>query len=305
MQIFVKETSHREASLLDTLQRAGRELIANGPEREALLCQMFGATRIHERSSVMAHGWERPCDVEIQSAIALLASRKDRISLLEIGAGSTWGTGEANFGVPGLARIIKFALPTQTRMAICDRELGYDIFFHAKDGALLRVHYSDSTTPKFLAISDMRHDGTFIPAATPFIELSVTQDPIFSEWLRWHEKTYGVNFISGANPLFIRPKLDPEIEGRLFGVRVVPTSVDYLNLTECLTRAGEHERYDLLFGRHLLPQYFPSRINRLKQTLPDELAACANNWYVQFDRCFFGDDDYADLVFRHHDFVGR
>jgi len=303
MQIVLKENTRREAALLDTLRQAGRDVITQAPQREALLCKMFGAQRVDERTPIMAHGWERPCDAEIQTIVASLTSRKERVSMLEIGAGCSWGTDEANFGVPGLARIIKFALPFQTRVAVCDRGQGYDMFFHAEDGSLVRAHYSDSFPPKNLSVSQTHQDGSFIPLSTPFIQLSVATDPQFAEWIARHEAAYKVNLCSGAHPLFMRPKLDPEIEGRLFGVRVVPTSVDYLNLFECLTRGGERERYDLIFGRHLLPQNLPSRTKRLIQTLPDELNACARNSYVQFDQCYFGGDDRAELVFRHQDYL--
>lgn len=302
MQIAVKHTPHHESILLDTLRRASTALVAEAPEREARLCAMFGAKRIRDASAFMAHGWERPVDAEIQTIIASLLRQGEHLSILEIAAGSTWGTGERNFGVPGLARAIQRAFPTRTRVAVCDRAEGYDIFFHAGDGELVRSHYDDAETPKLLWASDIRHNGAFIPAPPPFIQASVTVDKKFADWLGWHERTYNTNILDGSSALFIRPTLDPEIEARLFGVRVVPGFVDYLNLVECLTKAGEVARYDLIFGRHLLPQYFPSRISHLKEVLPDALQACARNSLVQFDRCFFGEDDYADLVFEHREY---
>ena len=303
MQIILTPSTSREATLLDLLRRAGNDLVLRQSSRESLLCSMFGARGIHESSSLMAHGWERPADQEVESIVALLLTRQDRISILEIGAGSTWGTEQRNFGVPGLARIIKQALPTQTRVAVCDRAQGYDMFFHAQDGSLIRTHYSDDKPPKRLSPSPIGSDGTFIALAVPFIQASVLVDPPFAAWLRWHEQTHHVDLFDGSSPLFIRPKLDPEIEARFFGVRALSGSVDYLNLVETLSRAGERERYDLIFGRHLLPQYFPSQIEHLKRTMPEALLRCAHNAYIQFDRCFFANDDYADLVFRHHNYL--
>ena len=263
---------------------------------------MFGAKKPRDTSAFMAHGWERPVDAEIHAFIALLLRQEEPISILEIGAGTTWGTGERNFGVPGLARAIQRAFPIRTRVAVCDRSQGYDIFFHSGDGELVRSHYDEAEAPKFLRPSDIRHDGTFIPASPPFIQTSVAVDRKFADWLGWHERTYKIKILDGSSPMFIRPTLDPEVEARIFGVRVVPGCVDYLDLVECLTKVGEVARYDLIFGRHLLPQYFPSRIAHLKEVLPSALEACARNSFVQFDRCFFGDDDYADLVFEHHEY---
>lgn len=302
MQIAVTPPSHQESTLLDTLRSARVSLMAEAPEREARVNAMFGARNTHDTSAVMAHGWERPADAEIHTIVASLLSKQERISILEIAAGSTWGTGERNFGVPGLARAIQRAFPTRTRVAVSDRSQGYDIFFHVGDGELVRSHYDDAETPKLLRTSDLRHDGTFIPAAPPFIQASLAVDRKFANWLSWHERTYGENLVDGSSPMFIRPTLDPEIEARLFGVRVVPGLVDYLNLVECLAKAGEVARYDLIFGRHLLPQYFPSRIAHLREVLPDALESCARNSFVQFDRCFFGDDDFADLVFEHREY---
>lgn len=250
----------------------------------------------------MAYGWERPADAEIQSIVASILSKHDRASILEIGAGSTWGTEQRNYGVPGLARIIKHALPTQARVAVCDRAQGCEMFFVDRDGALVRVHYSDDTPPKGLSTSLSRPNGTIIPLAPLFIEASAQRDPDFADWLRWHERAHNVTFSNGGAPLFLRPKLDPEIEAKLFGVRVVPGSIDYLNLMECLVRAGERERYDLIFGRHLLPQYFTSEIKRLEETMPKVLAACAHHAYVQFDHCLIGSGQYADMVFEHHEY---
>lgn len=302
MQMAVKHTPHQESLLLDALRRAGTALVAEAPEREARLCAMFGATKIRDASAAMAHGWERPVDAEIHTIVASLLGQQERIAILEIAAGSTWGTGERNFGVPGLARAIQRAFPTRTRVAVCDRSQGYDIFFHAGDGELVRSHYDDAEVPKLLWASDIRPDGTFIPTPPPFIQASVAVDKKFADWLGWHERTYKRNVLDGSSPMFIRPTLDPDIESRLFGVRVVTGFVDYLNLVECLTKADEVARYDLIFGRHLLPQYFPSRIEQLKEVLPNALEACARNSFVQFDRCFFGNDDYADLVFQHREY---
>ena len=300
MQIVTNTSTSRENHLLDLLRRAGNELISQQSARESLICSMFGARGIHESSPIMAHGWQRPTDLEIEIIVASLLSKAARVSILEIGAGSTWGTEQRNYGVPGLARIIKHALPTQTRVAVCDRAQGYDMFFHARDGALVRVHFSDDTTPKLLSASQFRLDGTLIPASKPFIQASIVVDPEFAAWLRWHEDKFGVSLAEGKTPLFIRPKLDPEIEARLFGVRVISGSIDYLNLLETLTRAGERERYDLIFGRHLLPQYFPSHIEHLEKKMPKALTTCARNAFVQFDRCLVPNHGYADLVFQHH-----
>jgi len=302
MQIVISSPSHQESSLLDSLRSAATSLMAEAAERAVLVNAMFGARSAHDTSSVMAHGWERPADAEIHTIIASLLSKQENISILEIAAGSTWGTGERNFGVPGLARAIQRAFPTRSRVAVCDRSQGYDIFFHVGDGELVRSHYDDAETPKLLRTSDLRHDGTFIPSAPLFIQASLEVDGKFADWVSWHERNYGVSLVDGSSRMFIRPTLDPEIEARLFGVRVVPGLVDYLNLVECLAKAGEVARYDLIFGRHLLPQYFPSRIAHLKEVLPQALESCARNSFVQFDRCFFGDEDYADLVFEHHEY---
>jgi hypothetical protein len=295
-------SSRQAASFLDTLRRAANTIAEQAPERNQRLCSLFGAQKIHDSSQLMVHGWERPADPEIQEIVAELLARNERISILEIGAGSTWGTGERNFGVPGLARAIQLAFPTRTRVAVCDRSQGYEIFFHAADKELVRAHYDDAAMPKLLGLSDIRPNGTLIPASPPFIQASMKVDSKFAEWVSWHERAFGVRFDNSSTSVFIRPTFDPEIEARLFGVRVVPGSIDYLNLRSCLTGVGEVARYDLIFGRHLLPQYFPSRIALLKEVMPGELETCARNSFVQFDRCFFGDEDYADLVFEHREY---
>jgi hypothetical protein len=277
-------------------------LAEQAPARNARLCSLFGARKIHDSSQLMVHGWERTADPEIQEIVAELLVRNERISILEIGAGSTWGTGERNFGVPGLARAIQLAFPSRARVAVCDRSQGYEVFFHVGDKELVRAHYDDASMPKLLALSDIRSDGTLIPISLAFIQASMKVDRKFADWVSCHERAFGVRLDNFANPMFIRPTFDPEIEARLFGVRVVRGSIDYLNLLSCLTAAGEVARYDLIFGRHLLPQYYPSRIARLKEVLPGELEACARNSFVQFDRCFFGDEDYADLVFEHREY---
>jgi len=303
MQIVVTQSSSREEALRETLRRASNELISQAPQREALVCRLFGARGLHESSRLMEYGWERASDTEINNVVATLVGRRERISILEVGAGTTWGTEQRNFGVPGLARCIKHALPRQALVSVCDRAQGYDAFFHSRDGSLVHTDYSEDRLPKFLTASPLRSDGSVVPTSPPFLRMSASQEPRLDDWLRWHERTFRVDLLGGGSPIFFRPKLDPEFEARLFGVRVVPASIDYLNLLECLTRAGEHERYDLIFGRHLLPQYFPSRIKHLLRTMPEELSSCARNYYVQFDRCFFGDEDYADLVFRHHEYI--
>jgi hypothetical protein len=127
----------------------------------------------------------------------------------------------------------------------------------------------------------------------------MAKDSEFAAWVNAHEREFGVDLAQGKNALFIRPQLDNEVEAHLFGVRALP-GVDYLNLTDSLLQKEERSRYDLIIGRHLLPQYLPSQLHRLQTNFPTALQECSHNSFVHFDRCFFGDNDYADLVFRHH-----
>jgi len=281
------------------LREARKELLGGQPELEGQLCKLFGATSIHHESPLMAHGWTRPIDAEIYRIVARMIPQGERIAILEVGAGSTWGGRNKNFGVPGLARIIKHAFPHQVMVTISDRIQGFDIFFVSTTGELVHRPYRDDRPPKLLSPSPLCTDGTLIPASTPFIQLSMAADAEFASWISTQEREFDVTLSNGKNPLFIRPQLDNEVEALLFGVRALP-GVDYLNLTDSLLQKEERSRYDLIIGRHLLPQYLPSRLQRLQENFPTELQECSHNYFVHFDRCFFGDNNYADLVFRHH-----
>lgn len=302
MLLIQPRPRNHEHENLATLHQAQAEVLSQRAALEARICAMFGATKIHPETPLMAHGWRREIDPEIYQIVGRLIPNEGRISILEVGGGTTWGGTDANFGVPGLARIIKHAFPRQSLVTVSDRARGFDLFFVQPDGALVHTHYRDDRPPQHLSPSLFRHDGILIPASLPFIHLSMQQDKEFASWVTAQERNFGVSIAGGKSPLFIRPELDHEVEARLFGVRAMH-GIDYLHLRENLEEREQRSRYDLIIGRHLLPQYLPSRLQLVMETLPVQLQQCAHHAYVHFDRCFFGDKGYADLVFQHHEYL--
>jgi hypothetical protein len=250
----------------------------------------------------MRYGWERPNDTKILDIVINLLERHPRLSLIELGSGTTWSGADKHFGVPGLSRILKDALPNRINVTVTDRNIGFDLFIKDYQGRLIHSEFKDDRPPRMMQVSALSPHGTLTPARSEDILAARKADQEFPHILTRLGHTYDFNPDDSRNAIFIRPRIDAEIEALLYGVRALP-GINYLHLLEDLKRHGELARFDFVFARHLCPVFLPSRIQHLKDTLPEVLESCARHSFVQFDQAHVPGDPPADLVFRHHELL--
>lgn len=287
-----------KAKIMESRDLLGRDHTT----RESRICRLFDAQFIEPRSPIMQYGWERPNDKPICDIVLTLLDRFPRISLLELGSGTTWGSSDRNFGIPGFARILKHAFPHRLNITVTDRECGYDLFIRDEQGRLIHGEFKDDRIPLETRIAPCRLNQTLEPLTPAEVHAARVKDPEFSSVLRRLGHVFDFNPDAPGNAIFVRPRVDSEIEALLYGVRAL-SGVNYLFLTEDLQKHGELARFDFVFGRHLCPVSLPSRVQHLKDTLPEALASCARHSFVQFDHIQDPGDIPADLIFRHHEFI--
>ena len=290
------------SQLSDAFAESREALGQNHIKRDEQICRLFGAQCIEPRSPIMRYGWERPNDEAICDIIIYLLQRSDRLSLIELGSGTTWGSDDREFGVAGLSRILKHALPNRLHITVTDRQVGYDLFIRDSHGRLMRSEFKDDRPPRGIPLSPLDARQIFIPTRGEDIVRSRKVDPEFSAALEHLSNTYDFELEDPRNAVFIRPRIDPEIEALMYGIRAL-SGVNYLSLIEDLQRHEQFLRFDFIFARHLCPVLYPSRVQHLKDTLPQALESCARHGYVQFDRIAGPDGNIADLIFQHHEYI--
>lgn len=285
-----------------TIAESLHALARNHTTRESHLCKLFGAAFIDPHSPLMRFGWERPSDKKIYDIVITLLERGTRLSLLEVGSGTTWGNRDHNFGVPGIARILKHAFPHRLNVTVTDRECGYDLFIRDLHGRLIHGEFKDDRPPLGVRIAPLNPDGTLAPLTSEELHATRQRDPEFSHVLCSLAHAFTCNPEDPRTTVFVRPRIDSEVEALLYGVRAL-SGVNYLFLIQDLQKHGELSRFDFVFGRHLCPVSLPSRVQHLKDILPEALASCARHAFVQFDQVHAPGEAPADLVFRHHEFI--
>ena len=283
--------------LAESLEILGRNHIARDNE----MCRLFGASSIEPLSPIMRYGWERPNDQNICDIVINLLERSPRLSLVELGSGTTWGGRDQNFGVPGLSRVLKHAFQNRVHITVTDREIGYDLFIRDAHGRLMRGEFRDDRPPKGMSVSPLGPGQTVIPTSGEQLRAAREADPTLSGVLF---QLAGAHNFDPEHPevaIFVRPRVDGEIEAIMYGVRAL-SGVNYLSLIEDLRKHEHFSRFDFIFARHLCPVLYPSRIQHLKDTLPEALQSCARHSYVQFDQARMHGKDETDLVFQHHEY---
>jgi hypothetical protein len=290
-----------EREVHEAIASASAAFVNDRAAREQEILKLFDARAICEATPIMASGWVREVDEDIISIVADLLSRHERLSLLEIGAGTTWGRSDPHFGVPGLARALKSAFPQALRVVATDREAGFDIFLVSADGLLVHQQYRDDRPPKGLDTCMWRNSTALAPLSTALVQRSVRVDSEFAQFIEGHKKQFNIDALDPSCRIYLRPRIDREVEALLYGVHSVGR-IDYSDLTASMIQANHRERFDLVYGRHLCPILLPSRLRYLQDHLPGELSRMARGSYVHFDGCQFPDVGQADLVFRHHDY---
>lgn len=285
----------------ELLSRATTELAENILDREKRLYTLFEARAISPNTPIMASGWSREMDPLITSYVVDLLSLQHKVSLLEIGAGTTWGRSDMHFGVPGLARILKHAFPEAVRVLATDREAGFDIFLVAPDGFLVHHQYRDDRPPKGLDISMWKTPGTLAATPVSLIARSCKIDPEFAEFLNHQRWNFDIDALDYRCRLYIRPRIDNEVEALLYGVNA-QGGIDYYELTDNLRKHGHFGKFDLVYARHLCPVSSRSRVEYMQEALPPQLQQVARNGLVHFDHCLHPDGTQGDLIFQHQTF---
>jgi hypothetical protein len=285
----------------ELLSRATVDLAENLLDREKKLYTLFEARAICSHTPIMASGWSREMDPLITSFVVDLLSRQHKISLLEIGAGTTWGRADMHFGVPGLARILKHAFPEAVRVLATDREAGFDLFFVSPDGLLVHHQYRDDRPPKGLDVSMWKTQGTLAATPVGLIARSCKIDPEFAEFLNHQRRNFDIDALDYRCRLYVRPRIDNEVEALLYGVHA-QGGINYYELADNLQKHGHYGQFDLVYARHLCPVFSRSRLEHIHEELPPQLQQVARNGVVHFDHCLLPDGSQGDLIFRHHTF---
>lgn len=297
----IQSPLRQEEAVYRSIQQASDTLTHDVRVREEMILQLFDAKEISRDTPVMASGWVREMDSEIISCVTHLLTREEKVSLLEIGAGTTWGRADPHFGIPGLARTLKLAFPSSIRIVATDFEGGYDMFVTLPDGLLIHHQYRDDRPPLGLEISSWKNSSSLAPISQSLIERSMGLDQEFAAFVDNLERYRGVNVFDHRCRLYIRPRVDSEIEAHLFGVQS-HGRIDYYTLVDSLIKAGRRDHFDLVYGRHLCPIFSQERIRYLEEKLPPQLQQIASNSLVHFDCCRVLDGDFGDLIFRHHSY---
>jgi hypothetical protein len=295
----IRKIYHNETKTLASIQRSAEHLGTDHQARAEKLLTLFDARALCAETPLMASGWVRDLDADIIPQVAYLLTRRPSISLVEIAAGTTWGSRDSDFGVPGLARILKDALGAVVKILATDRAQGFDIFLVLPDGLLIHHQYRDDQPPLALGISPWLNSTTLAPIPQVMITQSLHVDRQFKKFLESCGRQFNFDPNRSAPRIYIRPRVDPEAELRLYGVESLGR-VDYTALSRCLVSAGRPERFDLAYGRHLCPVFGEDRVDYLIKSLPNQLGAVADSYCVQFDRCLTPQTGFADIIFRHH-----
>lgn len=274
-------------------------LAENRVERDRKILHLFEAHAIDSTTPIMSSGWKRPLDEKIVRVIAGLLARRETLSLLEIGAGTTWGCRDSHFGVPGLARALKQSFPDAIKILATDRERGFDIFLVLPDGLLTHHQYRDDRPPLALEVSRFKGDGVLRPIPAVSVAQCISVDKEFRLFLETQGYRLGLDLLKYPPRIYIRPRIDSEVEALLYGVESLGC-IDYTELSQCLIKANRRERFDFVYGRHLCPISSESRLEYLKDNLPAQLAKVTGSHFVQFDNCLVPDEGFGDLVFRAH-----
>jgi hypothetical protein len=288
-----------ESEVIGTIQRAAEALMRDQAGREEKVLNLFDAKAICAATPLMSSGWSREVDDEIIAIVAHLLARHDKLSLLEIGAGTTWGSSDPHFGVPGLARALKQALPDALKIVATDREWGFDIFLVLPDGLLIHHQYRDDRPPKGLGSSLWKNCASLAPLSAVELTRSVRVDTEFERFLEAQKSSFNVDMLDTRCRIYIRPRVDPEVEALLYGVQSFG-KVDYTELVESLIKVDRRERFDLVYGRHLCPVLSTELVRYLQEHLPAQLEQVAGSSFVHFDASITTDEGIKDLVFRHH-----
>jgi hypothetical protein len=296
-----RKTIRPEGLVRDLISRASIELAENHFSRERNLRTLFDARAICPDTPIMASGWSREMDPLITSSVSDLLSRQDKVSLLEIGAGTTWGRADTHFGVPGLARILRHAFPEAVRVLATDRETGFDIFLASRDGLLVHHQYRDDRPPKGLDVSMWKTPSTLAATPISLISRSCKIDLEFAEFLDHQSRCFGIDARDHRCRLYVRPRIDTEVEALLYGVHA-QGGINYYELADNLQKYGHYGQFDLVYARHLCPVFSRNRLEYIHEELPPQLQQVARNGVVHFDHCLLPDGSQGDLIFRHHTF---
>jgi hypothetical protein len=295
----IQKVVHNQVQTLWRIERSTDKFATNCRARTEKLLTLFNAREICAETPLMTFGWQRELDADLKPIVADLLTRRHQISLLEIGAGTTWGSRDSDFGVPGFARILKDAVGSALEILATDRAQGFDIFLVLTDGLLLHHQYRDDRPPRGINVSGWHDERTLAPVPHVQISQSLHVDSQFKGFLAQCGEQFNFDIHSSLPRIYVRPRIDPEAERALFGVQSLGR-VDYTTLTRSLVAAKRHQRFDFAYGRHLCPHFGEEKVNYLQETLPRELNRVAASHYVQFDRCLTDREGFADLVFRHH-----
>jgi hypothetical protein len=287
-----------EEAALQKLRHAADTAFSQHQTLDTALCQLFGARALPDRSHLSATTWFREFDDTILAKVAHLLAHHEQISILEVGAGTTYGQRDLNFGVPGLSRIIKRTFPEAVRIVACDREGGCDIFFTLPNGTLFHDQYRDDRPPRTLDHSSWKNSSTLEPLSQSQIKGAVNEDLEFRKRLLEYSEILGHDLGGVECQIFLRPRIDSEVEAMLHGIRALDR-MDYRALPSDLPRRGIDERFTFIFGRHLCPVGSPWKAAELQKTLLPQLKELADYSFVQFDNSFNPDGVRGSFILSH------
>lgn len=287
-----------EEATLQKLRLAADTALSQHHALDTALCRIFGAQTLPDKSHLSATRWFREFDETILSKVAHLLARHPQVSILEVGAGTTYGQRDLNFGVPGLSRIIKKTFPDAVRIVACDREGGADIFFTLPNGKLFHDQYRDDRPPLTLDYSSWKNSSTLTPLSATQIERAMIEDREFLERLKEYSEVLGHNLRDARCQIYLRPRIDSEVEALLHGIHALDR-IDYRSLPSALPGRGIDERFSLIFGRHLCPVGSPWRAAELEKTLLPQLKELADHSFVQFDNSFNPDGVRGSFILSH------
>lgn len=213
-------------------------------------------------SRIFTGGINRPIDDlitrELQGALTSREERRSTMKLLEVGAGTPYGT-NSNFGSPWLARCFRSTLSSGSEVVVSDKKgapsLDQDrierhfLFYLDTRGALHSFPFNAvlkagerAIISSFVSLAEGTH--TLLPISID--DLKNVADHHLTEpssTVDFMVRNYGAGGL-----FFVRPELDGEMESFLFGTHLV-LNVDYYNLIASFPA----QSFDFIFARHLVP----------------------------------------------------